>query len=355
MDGRHGLATPLRIGVLRRVLVLGASGFFGALAAHHLRDLGVDPVTAARRPGAGLLIDAENPVSLRRTLQAGDVVVDAAGPFQARTPALVEAAVEVGFDVVDLSDSLGYAKRVFAWRQRIEAAGIRILSSCSAVSAITATLVRLSGIGSPARVATLLNVAARRTANRATVLSLLSSLGRPIEVWRGGRLTSAIGWRESRQFRLPDRSGVRGFLTESADALTLPEAWPALRDVDFWVDPQMPLLTVGLSTAAHAQVLTDLLACLLPAALTVGRTFGSTTGGFAVDVEDDRGQRAMCVLQGGEQSHLVAIAPAVLAASALARGQFEPSGLVRADQQVQPEALLAYLRRFDVTFTQARA
>ncbi len=46
---------------------------------------------------------------------------------------------------------------------------------------------------------------------------------------------------------------------------------------------------------------------------------------------------------------------AVLAASALARGQFEPSGLVRADQQVQPEALLAYLRRFDVTFTQARA
>ncbi len=148
---------------------------------------------------------------------------------------------------------------------------------------------------------------------------------------------------------------MRGYLTESADALTLPEAWPALRDVDFWVEPQMPWLTVGLSTAAYAPVLAELLARLLPAALTVGRTFGSATGRFAVDVEDNRGQRAMCVLQGGEQSHLVAIAPAVLAASALARGQFEPSGLVRADQQVQPDALLTYLRRFDVTFARVDA
>ncbi len=351
MDGRHRLATPLRIGVLRRVLVLGASGFFGALAARHLRDAEVQPVTAARRPGAGLLVDAEDPVSLRRTLQAGDVVVDAVGPFQLRTSALVEAAVEIGCDVVDLSDSLGYARRVFALQQRIEAADIRVLTACSAVSAVTATLVRLSGIGSPARVGTILNVAARRTANRATVLSLLASIGRPIEVWRGGRLTSVIGWRESRQFRLPGGSIISGYLTESADALTLPKAWPALRDVDFWVEPQMSWLTVGLSTAAHAPVLVDLLGRFLPAALTLGRTLGSSTGGFAVEVEDVRGQRATCALLGGQQSHVIAIAPAVLAASALARGPFEPSGLVGADQHVQPEALLAYLRRFDVAFT----
>jgi hypothetical protein len=71
------------------------------------------------RPTRGEL-DVEDRASLRRYLQAGDVVVDAAGPFQRRTTALLEAAMERGAHVVDINESLGYARRVAALGARID-------------------------------------------------------------------------------------------------------------------------------------------------------------------------------------------------------------------------------------------
>jgi hypothetical protein len=327
-----------------RVIVLGAGGFFGSVATECLLAEGLLPVRSSRRPRTfELQVDADDPGSIRSVLQAGDIVLDAAGPFQTRTTALVEAATEVGFDVVDLSDSFAYAARILALRDRIDRAGVRILTSCSAVSAVSATLVRLSGVAEPVRVSVFLAPASRATANPATTRSFLASVGRPVMVRRDARLVSQAGWQVSRRFAWPGRVNSRGFLTESADALWLPEVWPSLRDVDFWVDTQVPLLNGLLQASAYGAIGAAAIHRLSAVGAALAKPFGSVAGAFAVEVEREDGSLVRRILWGKARSYLIAVAPAVLAVRTLAGGRFHETGLVPVDRQVDPKELLTYL------------
>src|SRR4051794_1864812 len=217
MDGR-----PLG-SLVKRVIVLGGLGLFGRTIVEQLRPSGIVAKTASRGPSAEVRIDANDAESIRAVIRTGDVVVDAAGPFHARTAALVESAIEIGFDVVDINDNLDYAESVLALQSRIDTAGIRMLSSASSVSAVSAAIVVHSGIKRPVRVTAFLAPASRHTANVGTALSLIQTIGQPVRILRDGRLQSVIGWSESRPFRIPEPIGpICGRLFESADSLYLP-------------------------------------------------------------------------------------------------------------------------------------
>ena len=86
---------------MRRIVVVGGRGWFGGAAAEMLRRAGGVPVIASRRPGADVLIDAEDSRSLAAGLHEGDVVIDAAGPFHGRSSALVVACLARRCDVID--------------------------------------------------------------------------------------------------------------------------------------------------------------------------------------------------------------------------------------------------------------
>src|SRR5216683_1912708 len=145
-----------------RVIVLGAGGFFGSVATDCLQAEGFTPVRSSRRPGVfELQVDANDAESIRSSLRPGDIVLDAAGPFQSRTTALV--------------------------------------------TAVSAALVRLSGVAQPARVSVFLAPASRATANPATIRSFLASVGKPVTVRRDARLVPQAGWRVSRPFAWPGR------------------------------------------------------------------------------------------------------------------------------------------------------
>jgi len=113
-------------------VVIGGTGLFGGAAVELLRAEGMAPLVAARRaaPDRGsppdLRLDADDPAALRAALLPGDIVLDAAGPFQERSAALVETALDVGCDVIDLSDGLGHFLKFDALRPQIEAKGIRV-------------------------------------------------------------------------------------------------------------------------------------------------------------------------------------------------------------------------------------
>ncbi len=333
---------------VRRVVVLGGTGFFGRAAAERLTALGIRPVIASRRRAAAIRVDADSRASLKSALRPFDVVLDAAGPFQTRGTALVETAIETGFDVIDLSDSLGYAEKIADLKLRIDAAGIRVLTSCSSVSTLSALAIRLSGSGEPARVSVFLSPASRFTANRGTSRSLLQSLGVPIRVRRDGRLEERRGWSESRTFALPRGGQARAYLCESADALLLPMTWPALWRVDFYVRTGVPLLGSVLRVAGGLPVLRRMIAVTLPAGLVLARLLGSRAGCLVFEVErHDRSLRsvALAAPRGG---HLVAVAPAVLAARAIAQGRFEPRGFIPPDRHVDPVEILDYLQSLGV-------
>ena len=307
---------------MRRVVVLGGHGFFGSHAVRLLREAGVPAIATGRHD-----VNVEDRGSLRAFLHPHDVVLDAAGPFQARSAALLEIAMARGVDIVDLSDSAAYAQLMAEHRTDIGEHHIAVLTGCSAISAVTATLAGSSGIGIPTRVDAWLAPASRETANVATARSMLASV--------------RIGVMKACAF-----ASVTGLEVESALSVQLPAIWPALRQASFWVDPHVPGLAALLGVT-RAPVLRRALAAAVPLGVRLARIAGSRSGLFAVEIEGSLGT-ARWIAAAARGSYVVALAPAVLAVTRLASDDHAYGGLVPADAQVAIAPLLAYLRAHGV-------
>ncbi len=334
---------------MRRVVVLGGYGFFGGTIVERLRAMDISPLIGSRRRNAELVLDVEDRESLCRSLRPGDVVVDAVGPFQARSTTLVEAAVEIGFDVVDIADSLAYVEAVHQLSDRIDQAGIRIFTACSSISAITAAMVRISGIDNPVRITGLLVPAARYTAVAATAASLMYSVGRPIRLFEAGEVVTRCGWRKSRSFALPPPIGsVTGYLVESADSLTLPSIWPSLRTVDLYVSTNVLGLNALLRAAARSSTLRNLVDRFSSMGLKLSRHLGGSHGALSYEIETRDGDVRQLSLISGNRGYIVPVAPAVLAVRALVENRAGESGLVPPNRQIDPDELIRYLQRFDI-------
>ncbi len=325
---------------MRRVIVVGA-GFFGRLVAQRLRAAGVTPLIATRR-GADLQLDAEEEGSLLDTLSAGDVVVDTAGPFAARTTRLVRSAIDAGCDVVDISESLGWSEAVLALSERAAATGSRLFPACSAVAAIAGACINASGMGAPDSVDLFIAPASAETASPATVRGMTASIGRPVRTLRDGRMTFVPGYRDERAFPASERIGG---LVESAASVLLPRSWPSIQRAEFWVDPNTLLGHAPLAFAARVPPLAAIVRALGPRIGAAG--LGRRSGVFAVELHE--GARGMAyVFSAPRRSYLIAVEPAVIAAEALARGGMFPPGVVLPHAQVAPAALFARLRSLGI-------
>ncbi len=329
---------------MRRVIVLGGLGLFGRSAAEQLRRLGLAVQTASRGAGADLQMDANDPASIRSVVRHGNIVLDAAGPFHSRTLALIETAIETGFDVVDLNDNLQYAESVVAIEPRIAEAGIRVLSSASTVSAFAAAVMKIIGPTTPRRVTSFLVPASRYTSNAGAASSLLRSVGQPIRILRDGELQIVRGWCESRTVALPRPVGpIRGYVFESADALYLPRIHPSLKDVAMYIDANVLGANTMLKLAAYSKVVQKVMQCGIGLGTSLARRFGSSIGGIAYEVEGDDRRIARFALVAERNSYLVAIAPAVLAVQKIASDQFTERGLVLPDRHAEPLEILRFL------------
>jgi hypothetical protein len=163
-------------------------------------------------------------------------------------------------------------------------------------------------------------------------------------VLRGGRVAPAVGWRERRDFTMPPPIGaMHGHLYETPDPLTLPLAWPGLREAAFYVDSGVPGLNLLLDLAARWPPAHTLMTRFMGLGLALSRRFGSPTGCLAFEIEDAFGQQARYALISTHHGHYTPVAPAVLAAQAIAEGRFAPRGLVAPNQYVDAEELIAYL------------
>src|SRR6202165_3727340 len=219
---------------MKRVVILGGSGFFGSLIADRLTTLGMQPIVASRSRGE-VRIDADNPEDLRSHLKQRDLVIDAAGPFQKRTPALIQAARTIGFDLIDLSDSPEYTEMIYEHDAPIQAAGIRVLPACSALSTVSAAVLKSYSVEDPRRLSAYLVPASRYTANPGTLRSVLSGVQ--------GSL---------RKFEFPRPLGSRtGIAVKSVDAVTLPRVFPTLKSAELAVDLRIPGMNLVLMGAAR--------------------------------------------------------------------------------------------------------
>ena len=329
---------------MRRVIVLGGLGFFGRAAAAQLRRLGVHVRTASRGSGADLRIDANDPDSIRSGVRAGNIVLDAAGPFHGRSLALVEMAIRVGFDIVDLNDDLQYAESILSRAPQIAEAGIRILCSASTVSAFSAAVMRIIGPTSPRRFTSFLMPATRHTANAGTATALLRTIGQPIRILRNGELRAVLGWREWRSIRLPPPLRmIRGYVFESADALWLPRICPSLKDVAMYVDANTLGANAMLTLAAHSNTVRSVMHSGISLGTWLVRQFGSAVGGIAYELEGEGGRAARSAAHRGEEQPFRGDCSGRFGRSDDGERPVHRGGLVLPDRYADPLEILGFL------------
>lgn len=332
-----------------RIIVAGGRGFFGRTIVELLRADGLAPLAGSRGPGTDLVFNVEDRESLRAVLRPGDIVIDTVGPFQDRSTVLVEAAIEMDCDVIDLSDSIAYARKVWELKPLIDAAGVRVLTACSAMSAISAALVRQAGFTEPVRVTGFIAPASRHAANSATGASLLRSVGKPIEVLMDGRLVTRIGWRDRRTLDVqPPLGPIDGHLFETVDSFLLPKVWPSIRTSEFFVDSRVPGLNGAFTLAGHVPAFLRLMERYQSFGLVVARRFGASAGGLGYEIEDHSGAVVRYALATADRAYRIGASPAVMAARNMAGDRFERRGLLACDELVDPGELFRYLSELGV-------
>lgn len=290
---------------MKRILLLGATGAFGARLAEGLVREGIGVLAVARgaaaldalaaRLGPMVTTLAMDRARLDLPALAAEhglfALADASGPFQDRPPDLPRAAIAAGLHWVDLSDARDWVGGIGALDADARRAGVAVLAGASSTPALShAVLDRLTA---GARAIHMIEVAIspgnRAPRGEAVMRAILSRAGRPVRVFRGGRWTEAPGW------GLADRHDIAGLgprrlaLCETPDLDLLVSRHAPQADAIFRAGLELGVMHQGLAALAWL-VRVGALRSLLPLTrplLALARLlapFGTDRGGMEVVV-----------------------------------------------------------------------
>jgi hypothetical protein len=130
-----------------------------------------------------------------------DLVIDAAGPFQGSDYRVPEACIAVGISYFDLADARDFVTGIGALDAAAREAGVTVIAGASTAPALTGAVARrlAEGLDRVDQVEIALSASARITAGASVARAILSSVGRPVRLWRGGRWSIGRGWQEMRK------------------------------------------------------------------------------------------------------------------------------------------------------------
>ena len=234
---------------MRRIVLLGATGYTGRLVAEALVRARARPILAGRSGqnlaalgvllGKGLdtqVADALDPESLLRLVQPDDVVVNTVGPFTKYGANVVEAAIEKRATYIDSAGEPGFLRTVFEkYGPVAEQAEVALVPAAAFeyTSGHLAASLALDGLGESAQrvdVGYFLIGNLRRAGSAGTKASAGFIATELHYAWRGGELVTVPPADQIRTFAVngTERPTVAFGGTEH---LTLPKTFPWLRDV----------------------------------------------------------------------------------------------------------------------------
>ncbi|HEU0099579.1 MAG TPA: DUF4166 domain-containing protein [Allosphingosinicella sp.] len=246
-----------------RVLVLGGYGTFGGRIALRGAAAGFEILVAGRSleraeafcAGRERLVPVALDGGLAATLDRHRpfALVDAAGPFQGADYDVARAAIAAGCHYLDIADGSDFVAGIGILDSEARAAGVSAISGASSVPALSAAAsARLAeGLERVAAVEMALSASSRGTAGRSVAAAILSYLGRPVRLRRGGRWTRAFGWQGLRRiaFEAEGAAPLRGRLVALADVpdlALLPGRLPGRPAVSFLAGTDAPWHNLGL-------------------------------------------------------------------------------------------------------------
>lgn len=329
-----------------RVLVIGGYGHFGgrvsrALAADSSIDLtvaGRDAARAeafAREVGAGsAALDHRAGEFPRRLAELRpDLVIHAAGPFQAQDYAVALACIAAGAHYVDLADGRAFVCGIGRLDAAARERGVAVVSGASTLPAVSSAVVdALRGeVGELHSIEITIAPAQRIPRGEATLAGVLSYCGRPFRRLERGRWRTVRGWQGigTHYYRA---LGLRWKAACDVPDLELfPQRYPGVKTVRFDAALELWPLQWGMwlvAALARARLVRDWsrhAGRLLRIAAYCDR-WGSDVGGMHVTVRGARGAREWeLVARAGHGPEIPAI-PAIILARKLAAGRLDVRG-----------------------------
>ncbi|WP_159804336.1 SDR family oxidoreductase [Litoreibacter roseus] len=225
--------------MVRRVLLIGGTGVFGARLARHLagwdeielfvssrntqkaRRFAKELTGSGSKIVKGVDLDRGNSLQARLEEIKPFAVVDCSGPFQAASYETARAVIKAGAHLIDLADARDYlagfadSLNEVACQHSVTAltgaSSTPTLSSC-VVAHLTKNWQRVDTID------ICITPGGKSEVGRAVIEAILSYAGKAVPVWRAGHLDQITGWTKGQSVDIPNLGRRRVAPVETFDA-----------------------------------------------------------------------------------------------------------------------------------------
>ncbi len=246
-----------------RVLLIGATGVFGSRLAERTvmepgivltlaaRDRAKLDALAARLGGLAVrVLDRERVTG--GDLAGFDVVVDAAGPFQASAPTVIDAAIAARVHYIDLADGRAFVAAIGDHDAAAKAAGISVTCGASSIPALSHAAIDQLTAGWTGIDSIRIGIFPGNRAPRglAVVQAILSYVGHPVRVWRGGRWRDVPGWGMTQRWTVPGVGSRWASVCDTPEQDLLVARYAPRDSAEFFAGMELSLLHLGLALLA---------------------------------------------------------------------------------------------------------
>ncbi len=246
-----------------RVLLIGATGVFGSRLAERAvlepgialtlaaRDRAKLDALAARLGGLAVrVLDRERVTGA--DLAGFDVVVDAAGPFQASAPTVIVAAIAARVHYVDLADGRAFVAAIGDHDAAAKAAGISVTCGASSIPALSHAVIDALTGGWTGIDNIRIGIFPGNRAPRglAVVQAILSYVGHPVRVWRGRAWTDVPGWAMTQRWAVPGVGRRWASVCDTPEQDLLVARYAPQGSAEFFAGMELSLLHLGLALLA---------------------------------------------------------------------------------------------------------
>lgn len=245
-----------------RVLVLGGYGNFGGYICRALAgDENIQLIVGGRNkakaeafakglvavnPAEAAEVDISDPMAAAAACRPG-LVIHTVGPFQTQDYRVAEAAVACGAHYCDLADARAFVAGIGALDAAAREAGVAAIAGASSVPCLTAAYLDAAQAEFAAIESVDYGISAAQQTNRGlgTASAILSYVGRPFTMLRGGAIRRVFGWQGLHSEIYPEL-GRRWFgYCDIPDLELFPARYPSLKTMRFCAGHEIALLHLG--------------------------------------------------------------------------------------------------------------
>lgn len=363
--------------MVARVLIIGGYGNFGSYIARSLKSdtdirllIGGRSLAKARTFAASLdafhsaeshSFDIDEDLAAAFARIAPDIVVHTAGPFQKQDHRVARACLAQGCHYLDLADARDFVTTIDRLDAKARAKDVLVVSGASTVPCLTAAVID-AYVPAFARLDAVdygISTAQRANPGLATASAILSYVGKPMTMLRGGKMKIVYGWEDTHAERYPELGWRLFGNCEIPDLTLFPKRYPTLRSMRFAAGHELKLLHMG-TRMLGALVRLGLVRCLDNKAAGLQRLaflfdrWGSGRSGFHMILAgigrdgEPLNRRFVIVARSGHGPYIPCM-PAIIMTRRLVKGAAPQRGAMPCVGLIDLDTYLAAIEGLDIS------